>query len=322
MQGEQELGSQSNHSFSDGTNLCINQTFSNKNNLQLLLAEAAAQKSFDFSTVKSCTKYLKEFDNHFVKFKNKCITAAIILEHDIGFEKWSRAHFPSNRYDVISTNIAESLNVMLIDEREYLLASIFNSIAMRFGELFTERHAYILKSMGNQMVLTAKKIARKKMIEGDFLYRDNVIGDGNQFTVFGAGVTTNVNLLEKSCSCRQYDLIKIPCAHAMAGLQSKHGNEYGMSIYEYSSPLYKVEAYLLAYMKSINVVPLESKWCVPEEFLNVKIIKPLVDTKLGSKRKKHVKGIGENFKSKRRKKCSIYTRIEHKRTTCVNNNKS
>ncbi|KAH0685844.1 hypothetical protein KY284_016397 [Solanum tuberosum] len=36
MQGEQELRSQSNHSFSYGTNLCIYQTFSNKNELQLL----------------------------------------------------------------------------------------------------------------------------------------------------------------------------------------------------------------------------------------------------------------------------------------------
>ncbi|KAK6782100.1 hypothetical protein RDI58_019896 [Solanum bulbocastanum] len=59
IQGEQELGSQSNHSFSDETNLCINQTFSSKNELQFLLAEAEVKKSFDFATVKSCTKYLK-----------------------------------------------------------------------------------------------------------------------------------------------------------------------------------------------------------------------------------------------------------------------
>ncbi|KAK6803355.1 hypothetical protein RDI58_001139 [Solanum bulbocastanum] len=59
MHVQKKLGSQSNHSFSDGTNLCINQTLSNKNELQLLLAEAAAKKSYDFATVKSCTKYLK-----------------------------------------------------------------------------------------------------------------------------------------------------------------------------------------------------------------------------------------------------------------------
>ncbi|KAH0724918.1 hypothetical protein KY284_000783 [Solanum tuberosum] len=284
MQVQKELGSQSNHSFSDGTNLCMNQTFSNKNELQLLLAEAAAKKSFDFATVKTCTKYLKEivideldlyfisdrhngiahgivnvynhahyrycmrhlgenlrinhhcgdyfylyynaakaysleeFDNHFVEFKNKCPTAAVVLEHDIGFEKYSRAHFPGNRYDVMTTNIAESLNVMLIDEREYPVASIFNSIAKRLGELFRESHAYILKSME----------------------------DDNQFIVFGAGVTAYVDLLKKSCSYREYDLIKIPCAHTIAVFRSKRGNEYGMNIYEYSSPLYKVDvAYLL-----------------------------------------------------------------------------
>ncbi|XP_049378036.1 uncharacterized protein LOC125842764 [Solanum stenotomum] len=123
---------------------------------------------------------LKEFGNHFVEFKNKCPAVAVVLEYDIGFEKWSREHFPSNRYDVMTTNIAESLNAMLIDEREYPMASIFNSIAKRFGELFKERHAYILKSMGNQMVPSAKKITRKKLIEGDSLYVENVTGDGNQ----------------------------------------------------------------------------------------------------------------------------------------------
>ncbi|XP_049406269.1 uncharacterized protein LOC125869914 [Solanum stenotomum] len=97
------------------------------------------------------TYSLEEFDIYFVEFKNKWPAAAVVLEHDIGFEKWSRTHFPGNRYDVMTTNIVESLNAMLIDEREYPVTSIFNSIAKRFGELFRERHAYILKSMGNQM---------------------------------------------------------------------------------------------------------------------------------------------------------------------------
>lgn len=55
MQEEQELGSQYNYFFSDGTNLCINQTFITNNELQLLLAKAALKKSFDFATIKWCT---------------------------------------------------------------------------------------------------------------------------------------------------------------------------------------------------------------------------------------------------------------------------
>ena len=58
---------------------------------------------------------------------------------------------------------------------------------------------------------------------------ENIKWDENQFTIFGAGVTAYVDILEKSCSCREYDLIKIPCAHAMAALRLKHENEYGMS---------------------------------------------------------------------------------------------
>lgn len=100
------------------------------------------------------------------------------------------------------------------------------------------------------------------MIEGDSLYVENINRNHNQFTVFGAGVTTYVYLLENSLLCSEYDLNKIPCAHAIVALRSKHGNEYGMSIYEYSLPLYKVEVYLLAYMYSINFVPLESKYGV------------------------------------------------------------
>ncbi|KAH0738070.1 hypothetical protein KY290_036775 [Solanum tuberosum] len=100
---------------------------------------------------------LEEFNNHFVEFKNKCPATAIILKHDIVFEKWSRAHFPRNRYDVMTTNIAESLNAMLIDKREYHVKSIFNLIAKRFGELFRERNAYILKSMDNKMASVAEK---------------------------------------------------------------------------------------------------------------------------------------------------------------------
>ncbi|XP_049382778.1 uncharacterized protein LOC125847128 [Solanum stenotomum] len=170
----------------------------------------------DYNAAKAFS--LEEFDNYFVEFKNKCSAVAVVLEHDIDFEKWSRAYFPGNRYDVMTTNIAESLNVMLIDEIEYPVTSIFNSIAKRFGELFRKRDAYILRSMGNQMVLVVEKIARKKMIEGDSLYVENITGGDNQFTVFDAGVTAYMDLLEKSCACREYDLIKIPCTYAMTVL--------------------------------------------------------------------------------------------------------
>ncbi|XP_047258887.1 uncharacterized protein LOC124891122 [Capsicum annuum] len=128
------------------------------------------------------------------------------------------AYFPGNRFDVMTTNIAESVNAMLIAEREYPVASIFNSIAKRFGEIFRERSANVFKYKDNKFVPAAKKILRDNMIEGDSFYVENISGDERQYTVFGSDSTAKVDLLERSCSCRKFDLVKIPCDHAMAAL--------------------------------------------------------------------------------------------------------
>ncbi|KAF3626409.1 pEARLI1-like lipid transfer protein 2 [Capsicum annuum] len=41
---------------------------------------------------------LDEFSEHFAKLKNNCPEAAHVLENMLDFEKWSREHFPSNRF--------------------------------------------------------------------------------------------------------------------------------------------------------------------------------------------------------------------------------
>ncbi|KAM3375024.1 hypothetical protein P3S68_013738 [Capsicum galapagoense] len=110
----------------------------------------------------------------------------------------------------------------------------------------------------------------------------------------------------------------MPCKHAMAALRAKYGDGdgYGNSIYDYSSPIYKVESYLLAYSKAINVVPMEAEGTVPQELLNTKISPPPYDPKLGRKKLKRTKGIGETLKSKRSNRCSIRKKSRHKRTMC------
>ncbi|XP_047259463.1 uncharacterized protein LOC124892054, partial [Capsicum annuum] len=110
------------------------------------------------------------------------------------------------------------------------------------------------------------------------------------------------NGLEMSCSCQKFDLVKISCEHAMAALRAKYGDgeDYGKSIYDYSSPIYKAESYLLVYSEAINMVPPEAEWTVPQESVDIKISPPLYDPKLERKKVKRTKGVGDTFKSKRR----------------------
>ncbi|PHU23215.1 hypothetical protein BC332_08322 [Capsicum chinense] len=173
-------------------------------------------------------------------------------------------------------HITESLNSVLMDEREYPISYIFNSIAKKFGENFKERYAYV-DGKKNIFVPCAEKILRDNKSANDSLYVTNPNGVLDQYMVFRNGVTTKVNLLERSCSCRKFDLVKMPCEHAMVALRAKYGDGvgYGNSIYEYYSPIYKAASYLLAYSEAINVVPPEPEWNVPQELLDTKISPPL-----------------------------------------------
>ncbi|PHU00056.1 hypothetical protein BC332_29843 [Capsicum chinense] len=119
-------------------------------------------------------------------------------------------------------------------------------------------------SIMNIFVPCAEKILRDNKSANDSLYVTNPNGVLDQYTVFGNGVTAKVNLLGRSYSCRKFDLVKIPCEHAMAALRAKYGDgvSFGNSISEYSSPIYKAESYLIAYSKAINVVPPKAEWTV------------------------------------------------------------
>ncbi|KAM3289843.1 hypothetical protein P3S67_018132 [Capsicum chacoense] len=219
-------------------NLCINQHC--REYLYLFYAEAKAY-SFD------------EFSDNFMELKSKCSEVAHVLENVLGFEKWSSAHFSGNRNDVMTTNITESLNSIFMDEREYPVSYIFNSIAKKFGEKFRERHAFV-GGKENIFVPSAERILRDNKSASDSLYVGNPKGVLGEYTVFGNNVTAKVNLLERICSYRKFDLVKMPCEHMMETLREKYGDgeDYGNSIYDYSFPIYKDESYLLAYLKQLT----------------------------------------------------------------------
>ncbi|PHU12365.1 hypothetical protein BC332_19295 [Capsicum chinense] len=146
---------------------------------------------------------------------------------------------------MMTTNIAELLNSILMDEREYPVLYIFNSITRKFGEKFREWHAFV-NGKENIFVPYAERILRNNKSTSNSLYMSNPNGVLNQHTLFGNGITAKVNLLKRSCSCRKFDLVKISCEHAMAALRAKYGDgeDYGNSICDYSSLIYKVESYL------------------------------------------------------------------------------
>lgn len=79
-----------------------------------------------------------KFNDHFQQIKDLDMSLTEYLE-DVDFHRWSRAHFPGNRYDVMTTNIAESVNSMFLEEKELPIIALFNSINRRLAQKFHEK---------------------------------------------------------------------------------------------------------------------------------------------------------------------------------------
>lgn len=217
----------------------------------------------------------------------------------------------------MTTNIAESINAMFLDEREYPITALFDEINRRYGEKFHERRNEFLNA-STIFVPSKERVIAENFNLGNKLLVHQTANYKYIFT--GHNEVATVALQCKSCTCRVFDLDKIPCPHAMAALRCQYGDDYGRCIYEYSSSYYKVETYLFAYLEEIKPMPPEDTWEIPMEILKRQIHPPHVEPgKLGRRAKKRRKGIGETFPTKKNK-CSICKRVGHKRTTCSERN--
>lgn len=82
---------------------------------------------------------------------------------------------------------------------------------------FGQWHVDLINS-NNLFTPFAEKIIMGKMTEGNNLFVNNINQSTIEFNIIGSGLTTKVNLMERSCSCKWYDLGIIARAYAMVAL--------------------------------------------------------------------------------------------------------
>ncbi|XP_055814409.1 uncharacterized protein LOC129884059 [Solanum dulcamara] len=165
---------------------------------------------------------VEEFNEYLEEIRRKGYDNVIeYLKNDVGFERWSRVHFPGRRYDVMTSNIVESVNARLVIEREFPIVALFNAIQRMLCRWFHERRGLTL------------------------------------CTRYGQDARVNIN--GKICSCKVWDLQQLPCAHALATLKAQRLPDYGERVYNLCSPYYSAEFHWLAYSEIINPVPPEEQ---------------------------------------------------------------
>lgn len=118
------------------------------------------------------------------------------------------------RYNIMSSNVSESLNNVLTMARDFPVISLLETIRTTLVSWFALRrdaaslHESVLNPKVEEMI-----VEKFEKSSGYFVLR---IGDGIYEVRDEENVSYAVHLWERTCSCREFQLLKIPCKHAIS----------------------------------------------------------------------------------------------------------
>ncbi|XP_024006792.1 uncharacterized protein LOC112083362 [Eutrema salsugineum] len=176
---------------------------------------------------------------------------------------WSRVHFPEQRYNFTTSNIAESLNKVLSKVRSYPIVTLLEEIRSLLTRWFAKRRR-AANDMETELTTGVEKLLRERVEGAKQLAVQEI--DDHLAQVTGVSSLHVVNLERKTCTCRRFDIDKIPCVHALAAAEAKK-----ISCICLAHPYYRRSYLSSAYAGT--VMPRDVALPVPEEVAN-KVCKP------------------------------------------------
>ena len=130
----------------------------------------------------------------------------------------------------------------------------------------------------------------------------------------GSGFRFVVNLQDRTCSCRQWQVFGLPCKHALAfitSLSDAHINNY-VDLY------YSTEKFRAAYSNLIPAMPDKGQW--PESHHGFFMHPPLLKATAGRSKTERYKGCSDKKRKKGKHLCPICKEYGHHWHNCKKGN--
>ncbi|XP_073304638.1 uncharacterized protein [Primulina huaijiensis] len=148
-------------------------------------------------------------------------------------DKWSRAYSPGARYNIMMTNGVESINALLKTEREMPIVALLDAVHKLTSKWFN-KHRNATGSATTTLTPSTEAILRDNFTLSQRLKASQL--NAFEYQEYDDGKDEVVNLSDKSCSYRIFQLDKIPCAHTIATI-----NGAKLDLYDFCSPYYSSE---------------------------------------------------------------------------------
>nr|KAJ0202613.1 hypothetical protein LSAT_V11C500266050 [Lactuca sativa] len=211
---------------------------------------------------------------------------------------WARSHFSGRAVsDVLISNMCEVFNGKIEKGRDKPVIGCLEFIR----EYLMKRICNVMKEMKKAkgpLTPTATDIlTARKTVASQYIARWN---GGDKYQVTGALQDQHVvDVRNKTCTCRKWELIGIPCRHAIATLNEiSKDPEADLDIYKWVHKVYFLETWKKAY--SFKVEPIKGRSMWPKSECPTKLIPPPHRTQVGRPKKKRRQSEGERLSKKQK----------------------
>jgi len=222
---------------------------------------------------------------------------------------WTRSQFSTaSKVDYVTNNLAESFNNWIKDYKSLNLDDLMDRIRQLLMQKWNRRRkiSNILEGLILPHILKRLN-ERSRDLDLDVIECGNGLAEVSVLS--GSGFRCVVNLHDKTCTCRQWQVSGIPCVHALAFITSLSN----ASLENYVDPFYSVERFRTAYAQQLPALVDKSQWPKSEHgfFMNPPLLKAVAG---GRRRTERFKGCAE--KKKGQHKCKVCKGYGHRWYKC------
>ncbi|XP_073134999.1 uncharacterized protein [Henckelia pumila] len=162
-------------------------------------------------------------------------------------ERWANALFHENRWGVINNNMAECWNSWVKLARFLLIVRMVEHIRIQIMDMMHRRRETTMK-MKKRLSPSKENILARTYAESRNLQVRKA--SGWSFEVVDGDKSFAVDLASTSCSCKYWQLTRLPCKHACAAIESK-----SLSIYDFCDKYFTIDLYRESYAGILNPIP-------------------------------------------------------------------
>ncbi|CAN6809430.1 unnamed protein product [Brassica oleracea] len=231
---------------------------------------------------------------------------------------WATAYFEGQRFGYLTANIVESVNSWIAEASGLPIIQMMECIRRQLMTWFNERRE---TSMQWTSILVPS--AERRVAEGLELARTYqvLIANEAEFEVISHEGNNIVDIRNRCCLCRGWQLYGLPCAHAVAALLSCRQN-----VHRFTESCFTVATYRKTYSQTIHPIPDKSLWremseggdpSVGKGGVEGVVINPPKSLRPPGRPRKRRARAEDRGRVKRVVHCSRCNQTGHFRTTCA-----